>query len=1048
MYDENCTSIPKPVVAAVIATLAGVSLAAQPGEIIDGEVVISTSGATALGAFTRMNERSGTGSDAPSSGTVNYGPLSLGLPSLTIGSITYNLPTNGTVQYLGQKVAGVQNSFEPGNGNARLRYHYLESGSIQGILDLVDSNGLLLSNPAGRRPKDPSSNLFLWVNGNRYTAPNTTGEYTANRTVGQNYSSFPGSPTTPQTGQPKTRIAWSDVRFEQGFSIEPTAGSGISANRKPTEAGYGRGPTAIGLAASSPSDSRSFQQLRKADVIEGGIDPATTRLRNEALAVVPFNLVANPGTGLAKVTKDEGKWLQATGRLANGANFNSVTREIGSGTRNQGDLNLGLDPSFGGGERDRRLTAASPVTMNDNNDVAVTVLPGGEISPSYRLNGTQGTERNENRVGKLMRFSDKTSGSSGVRATVVASRMGIGILSAGDSRSGGSGSALAVHQNGAAPMRALAIDFGNGSGYVQATAANVTSGAYQMWSASQAITVAPYANPTANDTGANAYKPIAGDYNDIADNNITSSAQTGIHRKFIDNITGSVGTYNAGATSTSAITPADFIVFGSFIPPQIMGVTKEFDGGTQTPRTRNAVDPDGTGPLISEQELYNRAVGAANGELNIQTQWGNPSATNGGITNGSTASAVKYRIFASTNNSSSAVENRRIDITTRTNLVGDFNGDSVRDLKDTEALAMAYADTNAYLATGTSGGSLNALGETRSYNGLAVQTRTVTDANGPALRTGENAATSDGLIVLSDFDSDGNVTNDVAGNLQTAAITRKDVRYFLTGATVDTTGIGDYTTAAGQAAKREDGVRMGVLKKNAAMDRFNAELDDLASDGIITTTTANTLKISKYDVDQDDSVTLRDAAIVDRFVGKNFTNLDHQLEATVSVTVSGYTYQDSFNLVMAELEDDADGSIRLSDFQMIKIATGLGDGDANFDGDTDGDDIGAWAANFTGELGLGSLTDLNVRKWSTGDFDLDGDADGDDASIWAAAFTGELGGIPPQLLTIDLGTMYGSTAPAALGILENMGFTVIPEPASLSLLGVAAGQLLRRRRRA
>jgi len=62
-------------------------------------------------------------------------------------------------------------------------------------------------------------------------------------------------------------------------------------------------------------------------------------------------------------------------------------------------------------------------------------------------------------------------------------------------------------------------------------------------------------------------------------------------------------------------------------------------------------------------------------------------------------------------------------------------------------------------------------------------------------------------------------------------------------------------------------------------------------------------------------------------------------------------------------------------------------GDADLDGDTDGVDIGAWATNFTGELGgTGSKT------WAQGDWDYDGDVDGADAGLWAQAFTGETGG--------------------------------------------------------
>src|SRR5262249_25702746 len=214
------------------------------------------------------------------------------------------------------------------------------------------------------------------------------------------------------------------------------------------------------------------------------------------------------------------------------------------------------------------------------------------------------------------------SGGSGVRATVFGARMGVGILSGGDAGanalSGNAGVTGAPNNSVATPLRALAIDFDNGDGYTQATVGNVTSGKYRLWSQAQAITVAPYANPTANDTGANAYKPINGDQNDQS-GSPTSAAEPGIHRKFIHNIRNSIATANP---ASSQITPADFIMNGGFILPQVMSVTKNLDSDT----SYGSQTPDAT--------LYNSYANGIGKVMYDKTNWADPHKTDGNLAGG------------------------------------------------------------------------------------------------------------------------------------------------------------------------------------------------------------------------------------------------------------------------------------------------------------------------------------------------------------------------------------------------------------------------------
>lgn len=962
----------------LLAVAAGLASFYSAPAMAQTEFTISTSGATALGAFTRMNNSS----SSPSLSSINRGPLAVG-STITIGTTTYTVQPG--ISYLGIANANQPEATEPTTSMGRLLYYYRESGSVQGVLDLADSNGLRATAPGTEiRPGDPAGNLFLWVNGSRFngatsgyssgTIPNlTNGTPFTGRTNGRNYTI--GSNPTPEAtpnGQAPVRIAWSDVRFEQAFSV---SGAGGSAAATPMTGGYGLGRGAIG--------GTNFQQLRNQDAIVGGIDPASTRLRNEKIAVVPFNLVANPGTGLAEVNKDQAKWLQATGRLANGADFNSVTREIGSGTRNQGALNLGLDPSWAGGERDRRALA-SYQTLDVNGNV-ITVNVGDEADPVRSLTGSTVQDVNENRIGPTVRFSDKISGSSGVRATVVASRMSIGILSAGDSRDTAGNALAAVATTHANPMRALRIDWDDAGvkAGTQATAANVINGSYEMWSASQAVTVAPYANPSANDSGDTAYKPINGDTNDQNVGGATSSSQVGVHRKFLNNITQSIATYTSGQAPNDALTPADFIIQSAFIPTGLMGVEKTFDGGIQTARSRSA----------EEETTYQQAVVASNGVLNEQTKWADPSTMNGGVASG----AVTYKIFASANNASSATANRTITVNTRTNLAGDFNNDKVRDVLDVDDMALAYASPSAYLAT---------------PQGAGVSSTS----------NGTNASAQDGLIVLSDFNANGNVAVDVNNaTFATRAVERADAKFFLYGATVDTsafdTGPDD---AAKQKNRRENGVRFGQLKKNQAIDTFNNKLQTFvgtltnpATASVYTQQEIDALKFDKFDVNGDGVRNRVDAKIVDRNVGKNYTNLNDVLS----------TWN---NLVAAELDDNSAITAILSggssDFKLIRDAMGssLLDGDANFDGAVDVADFKDFASHWN----------QSVDRWSLGDFNLDGWVDTTDLAMLALNWNQSAGSL----------TQFLSDA--------GLPQTAVPEPTAAGLALVAAtGLCIRRRRR-
>jgi autotransporter-associated beta strand protein len=106
-------------------------------------------------------------------------------------------------------------------------------------------------------------------------------------------------------------------------------------------------------------------------------------------------------------------------------------------------------------------------------------------------------------------------------------------------------------------------------------------------------------------------------------------------------------------------------------------------------------------------------------------------------------------------------------------------------------------------------------------------------------------------------------------------------------------------------------------------------------------------------------------------------------------------------------------------------------GDADLDGDVDGNDVGRWATNFTGSGGS------TTKTWAEGDWDYDGDVDGNDVGRWAVNFTGSGGG------TLNI----PNAQPEAVAMLEAMGFTVVPEPTGVVVVAFASLSLARRRRR-
>ena len=952
-------------VAATAATLAAPALAdIDNGDGNGSEYYIQTTGATALGAFTSAQGTSG--------------PFLLGQQSLTIGDTVYTLPTGSAAQAIGALNGNVggNSSFEPGTNADRIVYSYHETGSVNGIRDLAIRNGLL-----GGTPPDVNATQPLYVMGQitpSFPAGLTNG-YSRYVNSTPDNAPVPGVPGAfydyNVSAKPIPQISYSDVRFEQAFSLQGAA----MLDSRPTEAGYGMGqdPALHGFNAGSPN----FQRLADVGGLDGGVASDTTLLRNTAVAVVPFTISANPGTGLDSISEEDARFLQVAGRLQNGANFNSATRDIGSGTRNQGANNLRVDPSWAAGERDRVATGTYQVTDVDGN--LVTVNPGDEAKPGVNFATGVGSENpNEARPSLVARYADKDSGGGAQRPTIVSQRMALGVLSVGDVGSRGRSNAVTD------PLRVLAIDFEGTDNAdmadapaVQPTADDVASGRYQLWSAAQAVTVrgtlATGATADGQLTGGTLSNDAETIYNDVDDD----GSGTGVVNKFLTNITGdaSLSNFDGGNVNVqNALTPLDALIAAGFIPTPLMEVTKEFDGDTQSvvgrSDTAEAVFDGAPGDQLRASLNFVRA-GDLNGNINAQS----------------------YQLFDVGNTSSprTPVANVSIGFTARTFLAGDMNGDGVRDLEDTEAWAQALADTSAFLAANPS---------------ITVGAQGVQENNSSGGDLDISGMTNQqlALVALSDLNGDGNVVavgapGTAGGVDQVAAISREDVRYFLYGASVDTRSANAATGYAGSSnaqTRRELGVRLGALKKNEAIDRFNAAID--ANGG------AASLKFDKFDVNMNGGpglsvAGLDDARVVDRNVGRDYTNLGDVISTAddliaaelndnrVITHVSGGsgTTNSDFELIYQELRSDGrltagdvnlDGNVSGQDLTTVvgRLGTSVNrytQGDVffnpseGFDGNVTGSDLSTVVGNF----GTGGAAGGALFITAPGDFDGDGD---------------------------------------------------------------------------
>ena len=798
-----------------------------------------------------------------------------------------------------------------------------EQGSVEGILDMVNDQIAALPTNAGTR--DATTLNPIWVNRKKFVVPNGAAQN------GYNIGTF-----GTVGGQQRVQMAISDVNAAQGFSVGNAANA--AWNKTVGQDGYGKGnqmltaPTGTNLSQFGVAGGQvQFVDSAALNIPVGTLANGTTsgagvwntagtgNLENAKVAATATLFVANAGTGLDKLNRTDAQWLQTSGRFSNGASFNVTTRDVNSGTRNVAASNTGVDPSFA-------------VGVND---------------------GALGISTSENLIGAGIKFSNKTAGGN-LRTTVQNNRFSVGTLGLSD--------ALSSTQGGSTPVRGLdySDSLDGSSAYVRASAQTITDGTYAIWQNETYVTVKAPDAQYGSTNGANILGDPNGDVKAIRNNILLSSKR-----------------FNPTNTA-NVFGPSDGLIANSFIPTQLLQLTKSVDGLGTTSANPN-YSASNTASFLGDSFATNKfLVGGGNSPNNVTAGSGSIYASN--LASGTNAIAI-------TDNGGG----------TGNYLLGNFNQTGTRDLA---SLKTALVASTALEAAAGGGLGTNAT----SAGGSLI--------NSTVINYGLFTAKKGDLIVM----------GDIAGS---GSFDGKSLYLLAKNATLSDSTSTDNLTFNGantNVATLGDAIRSGVSRKNDALDYLNAnatlqQKTEAAVNPADPVSVANAF--NKFDINRDGRVSRNDAAIVDKFIGADKTDLNTQVNATIAAdgSVNAAITQKSVNLFDVGLID-GQNSISRSDFALVRTALGthLQAGDTKFRGSVDNTDIRQI-------IQRGFYNDgLTTHKWSDGDFTGDGAVNNADirAIIQAGTYNaGNYDGGSPSVATPSLSGRGVTSAVTTIGTLGN-----------------------------
>jgi len=480
------------------------------------------------------------------------------------------------------------------------------------------------------------------------------------------------------------------------FVKQPDGAEQATWDRNPGLPGYGMCPF-------TSWDMGQSNQLKSLCAPSGNclnIDTATpdaNTVYDTSVAWVPIGIICSRGTGIGlgaksraegEITSSELQHLFTTGRLPNGENLVAATRDSGSGTRNGGMNSLGLDPSWARGDNLRKKSKDSQTDL----------------------------------LGPLHQATNK-GGSSRMEGAVQNRRLAVGYT-------GLIGSSRAIADSSTNKYEILSVKFDHQPGfdgnYTRPTLDNVLDNSY--------------ANPNAWQIGGPETFASLGDPKGIGPAMANEAAAD-----YLNNITESIAAFTTvpGDPATNG-TPGEYLAENYILSAATDAVPNPTNPGEFITNSdlnqsvQNYIRTHNNGFVL----LTDYGVNGRNNKVPTRLEnpdwppFGDPASDPGFPEDGEYDDGESGPYLNRHNGDDIA---GGTDLNLRNRIMGDFDGNGLRDINDVEKMMEAYYDRTAY--------------------------------------TLANSTPGDPVVVeiIGDFTGDGNFTD-------------ADIRYFADGLAIDATG--------------------------------------------------------------------------------------------------------------------------------------------------------------------------------------------------------------------------------------------------------------------